>query len=317
MWLNAVAAVGLAACIAAGAWSGALATGLRIATLVLAYAAGALLGPALAPAIGAQLGLAGMAATVAACTAAFVVAYVLLAIASRFARKLGPRENVGRSPRDRFLGACFGAMRGFVLAVTVVYAAMWFDALRATGAGAVVPEIGDSLAADVTSGVMRSAIESTVDTSQPSGRLAARFASRPAVAAAELQGVIDDPNFAELRSDARFWNDVEDGNVAAALQRRSFTAFAADAQLRQRLAHLGLVADEAALDPEVFRQSMGQALEEIGPRLRELRDDPAMQELLADPAVVAMAQNGDTLGLLLHPKFRALVSRIGAQAPQP
>src|SRR6185369_6030885 len=114
--------------------------------------------------------------------------------------------------------------------------------------------------------VMRSAIESTVDTSQPSGRLAARFASRPAVAAAELQGVIDDPNFAELRSDARFWNDVEDGNVAAALQRRSFTAFAADAQLRQRLAHLGLVADEAALDPEVFRQSMGQALEEIGPR---------------------------------------------------
>jgi uncharacterized membrane protein required for colicin V production len=317
MWLNAVAAVVLAACIAAGAWSGALATGLRIATLVLAYAAGALLGPALAPAIGAQLGLAGMAATVAACTAAFVVAYVLLAIASRFARKLGPRENVGRSPRDRFLGACFGAMRGFVLAVTVVYAAMWFDALRATGAGAVVPEIGDSLAADVTSGVMRSAIESTVDTSQPSGRLAARFASRPAVAAAELQGVIDDPNFAELRSDARFWNDVEDGNVAAALQRRSFTAFAADAQLRQRLAHLGLVADEAALDPEVFRQSMGQALEEIGPRLRELRDDPAMQELLADPAVVAMAQNGDTLGLLLHPKFRALVSRIGAQAPQP
>jgi uncharacterized membrane protein required for colicin V production len=317
MWLNAVAAVVLAACIAAGAWSGALATGLRIATLVLAYAAGVLLGPVLAPAIGAQLGLAGLAATVAAGTAAFVVAYAVLAIASRFARKLGPRENVGRSPRDRFLGACFGALRGFVLAVTVVYVAMWFDALRATGAGAVVPEIGDSLAADVTSGVMRSAIESAVDTSQPSGRLAARFASRPAVAAAELQGVIDDPNFAELRSDARFWNDVEDGNVAAALQRKSFTALAYDAELRQRLAHLGLVADEAALDPEVFRQSVGQALEEIGPRLRGLRDDPAMQELLADPEVVAMAQNGDTLGLLLHPKFRALVSRVGAPVPQP
>jgi hypothetical protein len=56
MWLNAVAAVVLAACIAAGAWSGALATGLRIATLVLAYAASALIGPALAPAVGAQLG---------------------------------------------------------------------------------------------------------------------------------------------------------------------------------------------------------------------------------------------------------------------
>jgi uncharacterized membrane protein required for colicin V production len=318
MWLNAIAALVLAACIAAGAWSGALATGLRIATLVLAYAAAAIVGPALAPALGARIGLAGFSATVAACSATFVVAYAVLGIASRFARKLGPRENVGRSPRDRFVGGCFGAVRGFLLALTVVYVAMWFDALRATGAGAVMPEIGDSIAADLTSGVVQTAIESAVDTSEPSGRLAARFAARPAVAAAELQGVIDDPNFAGLRSDARFWNDVQDGNVEAAVQRRSFQAIAYDAQLRQRLAHLGLVPDEAALDPEVFRQSMGQALEEIGPRLRDLRDDPAMQELLADPAVVAMAQQGDTLGLLLHPKFRELVSRIGAQAaPHP
>src|SRR5262249_24388549 len=42
MWLNALAAVVLAACMAAGAWNGALATGLRIATLVFAYAAAAL-----------------------------------------------------------------------------------------------------------------------------------------------------------------------------------------------------------------------------------------------------------------------------------
>src|SRR5262245_3641820 len=39
MWLNALAALVLAACVAAGAWRGALATGLGIATLVLSYAA--------------------------------------------------------------------------------------------------------------------------------------------------------------------------------------------------------------------------------------------------------------------------------------
>jgi uncharacterized membrane protein required for colicin V production len=317
MWLNALAAVVLAACVAAGAWSGALATGLRIATLVLAYAAAAFVGPAFAPAVAARTGLAGLSATLAACTATFVVVYVVLGVASRFARRLGRRENVGRSPRDRFLGGCFGALRGVLLAMTVVYTVMCFDALRATGAGAAVPEIGDSVAADMTSGVVQAAIESAIDTSDPTGRFAARFASRPAVAAAELQGVVDDPSFAQLRGDARFWSDVEDGNVDAALRRRSFVTLAYDAQLRQRLAHLGLVADEAALDPEVFRQSVAQVLVQVGPRLRALRDDPAMQELLADPAVVAMAQNGDTLGLLLHPKFRALVSRVGAEAPQP
>ncbi len=316
MWLNAIAALVLAACMAAGAWRGALATGLGIATLVLAYATAALVGPALAPGIGSRLGLAGLAATVTACSALFVVTYAVLGIAARFARRLGPRENVGRSPRDRFLGASFGALRGLLLALLVVYLAMWLDALRATGTAAVLPEIGDSVAAEVTSGVVQTAIESAVDTSEPTVRFAARFAARPAVAAAEIQALIDDPSFAQLRSDARFWSDVEDGNLDAALQSPSFQSLARDAQLRQKFAALGLVADEAAFDAEVFRQSIAQGLEEIGPRLRGLRSDPAVQELMADPAVVAMIESGDTLGLLAHPKFRALVNRVGAAPPE-
>lgn len=315
MWLNALAAIVLAACIAAGAWSGALATGLRIATLVLAYTAAAVLGPALAPQFAARFGLGGLLATVLSGSAMFVVAYLVLGIAARFARRLGPRENTGRSPRDRFLGATFGAVRGALLAMMVVYLAMWFDALRATGTAAVLPEIGDSVAADVTSGVVQSAIESAVDTSEPAARFTARFAAHPADSAAELQSIFDDPAFARLREDARFWNDIEDGNLDAALQRNSFFNVAGDAQLRHKAARLGLVSDEAALDADSFRQSIAQVLEEIGPRLRGLHRDPAVQELLADPAVVAMLENGDTLGLLAHPKFRELVSRLSAAQP--
>jgi hypothetical protein len=194
----------------------------------------------------------------------------------------------------------------------VVYLAMWFDALRATGTAAVVPEIGDPVAARITSGLMQSAIESAVDSAEPAGRSTARFAASPAVSAAELQEVLNDPSFIELRNDARFWNDVEDGHVHAALERGSFARLADDAQLRQKTAQLGLVADRAAFDPDLFRQSIAQVLEVIGPRLRGLHRDPAVQELLADPAVVAKLQSGDTLGLLAHPKFRELVSRLGA-----
>ena len=96
----------------------------------------------------------------------------------------------------------------------------------------------------------------------------------------------------------------------------SFTLLAQDAPLRQKLAGLGLVPDDAILNPGLFRAAMAQVLEEIGPRLRGLRSDPAVQELLADPAVVAMIESGDTLGLLAHPKFRELVNRVSAGPPQ-
>ena len=312
MWLNALAVLVVVACMAAGAWSGGLATGLRIATLALAYAAAVFLGPAFAPAIGAQLGAGDLFAALASSTVVFVVAYLGLGIASRFARRLGPRENTGRSPRDRFLGACFGALRGGLLALMVVYLVMCLDALRATAHTGVVLEVGDSAAARITSGVMESALAAALDPADPGARFATRFAARPATSAAELQTLLDDPSFARLRSDSRFWNDVESGNLDEALQRPSFVALAHDARLRQSAARLGLVADEAAFDPDVFRQSIAQVFEEIGPRLRGLHGDPAVQQLLADPEIVGMLQRGETMGLLADPKFRELVARLTA-----
>src|SRR5262245_32203248 len=129
MWLTVLAAIAIAVCIAAGAWSGALATGLRIATLVLAYAASVWCGPALVPEVGALLGLGGLVANLVSGSVVFAIAYVLLAITAHFARRLTQRKNSDRSPRDRFLGAMFGAVRGAALALLLVYTAMWFDAL--------------------------------------------------------------------------------------------------------------------------------------------------------------------------------------------
>ena len=250
-------------------------------------------------------------------SAMFVVAYLVLGIAARFARRLGPRENTGRSPRDRFLGATFGAVRGALLAMMVVYLAMWFDALRATGAAAVLPEIGDSVAADVTSGVVQSAIESAVDTSRARRALhgALRGAARGLGGRAPGESSTIRTS-RELRGDARFWNDVEDGNLDAALQRSSFH------ELAQRCAaaaagsrDLGLVTDEAALDAEsVPRNRSHRCSRRSGRGCAGCTTTPPMQELLADPAVVAMLENGDTLGLLAHPKFRELVSRVSGGA---
>ena len=99
-----------------------------------------------------------------------------------------------RSPRDRWLGGGFGAIRGALLALLVVYVAMWFDALRATGTAALLPEIGESAAADVTSEVVESAVATRRRYLAAAGRFAARVAARPAASASELKAVLDDPD---------------------------------------------------------------------------------------------------------------------------
>jgi hypothetical protein len=121
---------------------------------------------------------------------------------------------------------------------------------------------------------------------------------------------LGDARFAQLRDDSRFWDEVEAGNVQAALERDSFARLADDARIRRKAADLGLVAESAAFDAGQFRESFAPVLEQIGPRLRGLHADPALRELLADPAVIAKLQSGDMLGLLAHPRFRELVSRL-------
>ena len=318
MWLNFVAGVVLAACIGAGAWRGALASGLGIATLVLSYGAAIGLGPMLAPAVGERLGLGGLPALAVAGTGIFLAASLVLGLSVRLVlHRWDQRDNGSRSPADRWGGGGFGALRGALLALMIVYVAMWFDALRATGTAALLPEIGESAAVDVTSGVVETAVAAAVDTSQPLGRFTARAAANPAATAGDVQAILEDPRFVRLRNDTEFWGDVERGQLQSAVYRASFLNLSHDGQFRHQLAELGLVSDEAAADASLFREEVGEVLGQVAPRLRGLRSDPAVQELLSDPKVVAMIQSGDTLGLLAHPGFRALVDRISAAPAAP
>jgi membrane protein required for colicin V production len=309
MWLNLVAMAILFVFVLLGAWRGALATGLGIATLLLSYAAAILLGPQIAPVLGARLGLGPLAMPLGG-TVAFFGTYVVLGLAATAVRKMARSENDGRGPLDRLLGGAFGAVRGLLVAVLLVYLAMWLDALRATGNTAVIPEVGNSAAAVLTSTLLEGAIHAASDSEDPAARVTARLAARPAVAAVELQGVVEDPTFLRLREDSGFWAAVESGNVDAAMNRRTFLMVQQNAQLRQKLANLALVPDEAAQDQEAFREAVGEVLRDVGPKIRDVRNDPALDDLMNDPQVVAMIQDGDTRGLLSHPGIRELVARV-------
>jgi len=310
MWLDAVALLLLGIFAGMGAMRGALASGLSVLTLAAAYGAAIWAAPSFGPEAAELVGVPEWLGMPVAGTVAFLLTFVVMGLVSLMLCRAERRKHRGsRSPRDRFLGGAFGAVRGALVVLLLSYLALWVDALRTTGTVAGIPELGSSAAAAVTEDLVGAGVQAAMSDSGPAGRVVARIAARPGSALVDLQGVMDHPGIGELRSDTLFWSYVEYGNVDAALNRGSFLRLTYDESLRRRLGDLGVIEADAVDDPRRFREEAAEVFREVGPRIRDLREDPALRELLEDPEVLAMVQSGNHFALISHPGFREVVAR--------
>jgi hypothetical protein len=309
MWLDLLALT--LVCVMAGiGWArGALATGLGLATLGAGYAAAIAAGPRFGPGLAWATGAPGLLGTALAGALAFLLAALGVALVGRRLRAAEARRiGLSRSLADRLGGGAFGALRGACAALLVSLLALWLDALPVGGAARLLPPLEPSSAAELTGRAVEAGTLAALG-DDPGTRVLARVASRPAHSLADLEGVLADERVLALRDDAFFWMHVEQGDVDLALHRASFVRLARDRALRERLLALGLVGEEAARDPGAFADALAPVLAEAGPRLRALREDPQLQQLLADPELIERVQAGDHLGLLAHPGFRAVLAR--------
>ncbi len=295
-----------------GVRRGGLAAGLGILTLAVAYGAAFVTAPPLAAPVAGALGLPDLLGIPVAGTLAFAVAFAGMAIASKFLCRRADGDDEGRSLRDRFLGGAFGAIRGAFVVALLCYLALWVEALRLSGTAPGVPKLGNSAAAALTSEVVEAGIESALDDSGRAGTVVARLASNPGAAVVDLQSVVSNPYVLAIQQDRHFWANVEAGKIGAALNTPSFVRLSEDEELRYQMASVGLIDPQSAEEADRFRAALGDVLREVAPRVRALRNDPELRRLLDDPEVVAMVENGDTLGLMNHPRFRRLVSRVAS-----
>jgi uncharacterized membrane protein required for colicin V production len=310
MWLDVIALLLLGLFAGMGAMRGGLASGLSVLTLAAAYGAAVWAAPRFGSEAAGLLGVPEWLGMPAAGTLAFLLTFVAMGLVSAMLRRSERRKRHGpRSPRDRFVGGAFGAVRGALVVLLLSYLALWVDALRTTGTVTALPELGPSAAAAVTEDVVEAGVQAAMSDSGSAGRVMARLAARPGTAMSDLQEVMEHPGIGELRGDALFWTYVEHGNVDAAMNRGSFLRLTHDGSLRQRLGNLGLIEPAAVDDPRRFREAAAEVLREVGPRIRGLHEDPALRELLEDPEVVAMVQSGNHFGLISHPGFREVVAR--------
>jgi len=313
MWLDVLVIAILGWFSWAGVRQGGLAAGLGILTLIVAYGAAFITAPVLGTPIADGLGLSPLLGVPVAGSIAFLVAFVVMAIVSKLLRRrAGDADDEGRSLRDRFLGGAFGAVRGAFVVALLCYLALWVEALRLSGSGDGLPELGHSAAAAVTSSVVEAGIESALSESGRTGHVVAKLAANPGAAVVDLQSIVSNPHVVAVQQDMHFWANVEAGAIAAALNTRSFIRLSEDEELRHQMASIGMIDQDSAAEADVFRAAVGDVLREVGPRLRNLRNEPEIAGLLDDPEVVAMVESGNTIGLMNHPRFRRLVSRVAS-----
>jgi len=299
-----------------GARRGALASAMRIAWPLLAYGT-AFVGASLAGPLMARwfdlprlLGLA----------LAGVICFVLGLIGAGagvwlIKRRLGDR--LARWPRggglDRVGGGLVGIAHGAVILLLLGVLVSFLDALRVSGAVEWLqhmPQTNSSRLVATSQAVVERAVPAALGGSGPGTRMATQFLARPADTAERFQKLLEHPRIRSLQRDRHFWFYVEHNGADRAVNRTSFLSIAYDESLRTDLAELGVVSDAAKSDPRAFRHSAREVLEELGPRIRQLKNDPAFVKLARDPEIRRALASHDTLQLLRHPEFRALANRV-------
>lgn len=305
MWLDGLVIV-LIACLAwAGARRGAAIAGVQLLGQPLACAAAA--GGALwwGPMLARQLGTSGTLGALAAGTAAYVLMLLSLALLKRVIRGGDDEPEAG----SRALGALFGALRGALYALPVLWLAGLSEGARVAGVWPGLPDLSGAQLPAVGNALLGGGAHVLLDEAAPGDRMTMQLVRQPGETVEAFQKLVADPRFASLQRDTGFWGDVERGAVNAALARPDARALVDDRAFRARLGALGVVSPAAVANPHSFESELSLALAELGPRLAAVRDDPAFAELLADPAVRASVQSGNSLALLRDARFRGLVSK--------
>lgn len=214
------------------------------------------------------------------------------------------------STRQRFAGAAMGGFTGALLAMVLIWLLSMLTALtdtRRAGSGLSSPSPG--FLSNAASSLMSKAIEAGVSALQDDEFVAsttAGFLKAPEVYAESVAGLAESRVFNDFWMNDRMKFFMAEGEVDNIVASQPFRQLV-DRPEMQRILALSKPKQYSQAQAEYY---LASHMSFVHQRMRTLRHDQRVIDILEDEEVKALVRDQDTFALLAHPKIQTLVSIV-------
>jgi uncharacterized membrane protein required for colicin V production len=279
----------------------------RVFTVLAGYAAAILYSGPLSSWIEMQLGWQGVVAFIGTSLTLFLAAgLAMMLIFALLRRYLFPGDDI--STTSALGGGFVGALVGVLLAIAIVWSFAFVRDMRSsdtTETAASEHSSGVETLANRLTGSAVSAAMNAGSVTPEVARFSGALAASPADSMQRTQRLMKSTEFQSLMQDPRNHRVLDSGNPERVQQLPAFRALAVNPDLLALGEMSGLADDD--LDAELARQ-----LTATWGRTQQVKNDPRVQAILADPEFQASLESENPVDLLTNPQLIELADIIFA-----
>lgn len=279
----------------------------RVFTVLAGYAAAILYSGPLSSWIEMQFGWQGVVAFIGTSLTLFLAGgLAMMLIVALLRRYLFPGDDI--STTSALSGGFVGALVGVLLAIAIVWSFAFVRDMRSSDTTETTasehPSRVETLANRLTGSAVSAAMNAGSVTPEVA-RLSGALAASPADAMQRTQRLMKSTEFLALMQDPRNHRVLDSGNPERVQQLPAFRALAVNPDLLALGEMSGLTDDD--LEAELARQ-----LTDTWGRTQQVKNDPRVQAILADPEFQAALDSGNPVDLLTNHQLLELADIIFA-----
>ena len=277
----------------------------RVFTVLAGYAAAILYSGPLSSWIDMQFGWQGVVAFIGTSMTLFLAAgLAMMLIFTLLRRHLFPGDDI--STTSALGGGFVGALAGVLLAIAIVWSFAFVRDMRSSDTNETTASEHSSGVETLANRLAGSAVSAAMNAGSVTpevARLSAALAASPAEAMQRTQRLMKSTEFLALMHDPRNHRVLDSGNPELVQQLPAFRALAANPDLLA-LAEMSELADDD-LEAKFARQ-----LTDTWGRAQQVKNDPRVQAILADPEFQAALESGNPVDLLTNHQLHELADII-------